>query len=339
MFWMVLIIVGGVLTGSFALPMKYTTRWKWEHTWAMFSIWTLLVIPWIAGFLSVPHLLTVFARAGTAAVLTVFILGCLWGISSVAFGFGIHRLGLGLGYSLMMGMIISLGALIPLFGSGGNELSTASLAAVFGGVAVILLGVCLSGWAAVARQHDQAPTKKESLGPARKSDLAVGLLVCAIAGVTAPMLNLAFVYGDTIRAHAVQLGASRTLAPNAVWAVTLLGGCVVNLTYTLSLVHKRQSWRVFVEPGTGIYFFYTLLMGLLWAASIITYGMAAANLGELGASAGWAAFNATGILWANCLGLLTKEWKGVGRKGRLIMNTGLAVLLAGVLLIGLAKAL
>jgi len=338
MSWMVMIVVAGILTGSFALPTKYATKWKWEHTWAMFSVWTLLVIPWLVAFLSVPQLLTVFAQAGTAAVLTVFVLGCLWGVSSVAFGFGIHRLGLGLGYSLMMGMIISLGSLVPLLTGDVDKLSTASLGAVLGGVAVILVGVGLSGWAAVTREKDQAAGTR-SAEPAREGSLAVGLIVCVVAGVTAPMLNLAFVYGDVIRARAVELGASNTLAPNAVWAVTLLGGCVVNLTYTLTMVHKNRTWQLFVETGTGIYFFYTLLMGLLWAGSIITYGMAAANLGQLGASAGWAAFNATGILWANCLGLMTKEWKGVGRRGLSIMKGGLLVLLGGVLLIGLAKAL
>lgn len=77
-------------------------------------------------------------------------------------------------------------------------------------------------------------------------------------------------------------------------------------------------------------------MGLLWAGSIIIYGMGAANLGRLGASIGWAAFNATGIFCANVLGVATHEWKGVGRKGRLVMVSGLAVLLIGIFLVKLA---
>jgi L-rhamnose-H+ transport protein len=337
MFWMAMIVLGGVLTGSFALPMKYTARWKWEHTWAAFSVWTLLVIPWLACLATIPHLWQVLAEAGAAAVLTVFGLGCLWGVSSAAFGLGIHYLGLGLGYSLMMGMIISLGALAPLLSGGAAKISAASLAAVIGGVAVILLGVVFSAWAAVLRQRDQTgatPTAET----AENRSFVTGFLVCMIAGVTAPMLNLAFVYGETIRNRAVEHGASPTLAPNAVWAVTLLGGFVVNLLTTLTMVHRRGTWRTFIAQGTGAYCFYTLLMGLLWAGSIIVYGMAAANLGELGASAGWAAFNAVGILWANCLGWYTKEWNGVGRKGMFAMQAGLAVLLLGVLLMGLAKA-
>jgi L-rhamnose-H+ transport protein len=234
-------------------------------------------------------------------------------------------------------MIISLGSLAPLLGGGTGSINARSLATVVGGVAVILLGVVLSGWAAVLRQRDQAG-RAPSAGTGENRSLLTGLIVCAIAGVTAPMLNLAFIYGETIRSRAVEHGASATLAPNAVWAVALLGGFVVNLLFTLTLVHRRGTWRTFTAPGTHVYYLYTLLMGLFWASSIIVYGMAAANLGDLGASAGWAAFNAVGILWANCLGWYTQEWRGVGRNGLLAMKAGLAVLLVGVLLMGLAKA-
>jgi len=335
MFWMAMVVLGGVLTGSFALPMKYTTRWRWEHTWAAFSVWTLLVIPWCACAASIPDLRQVLSEAGPVALATVFGLGCLWGVSSTAFGLGIHYLGLGLGYSLMMGMIISLGALAP-FLNGTTALHARTLATIGGGVLVILAGVVLSAWAAVLRQRDQAGAADAAASGPNRS-LLLGLIVCLIAGVTAPMLNVAFVYGQVIRDRAVVHGASATLAPNVVWAVTLLGGFVVNFTYTLGLVHRRGTWPTFVAPGVGVYYLYTLLMGLLWAGSIIVYGMAAANLGALGASAGWAAFNAVGILWANGLGWYTDEWRGVQRPGMRAMQAGLAVLVVGVVLMGLAK--
>ena len=80
-------------------------------------------------------------------------------------------------------------------------------------------------------------------------------------------------------------------------------------------------------------------MGLLWAGSIFIYGMATANLGELGPSIGWASFNAIGILWANILGILTGEWKNVSKKGLSVMAIGLLVLLGGVFIVGWANAL
>jgi L-rhamnose-H+ transport protein len=330
---MLAVIFAGILTGSFGLPMKYTTRWKWEHTWMMWTLWTLLVIPLAAGLATIPNLFTVLSQSGTVAILKVFLFGLVWGISAIAFGFGIHYLGLGLGYSLMMGMIIAIGSLFPLLAGGGDAVRPSSLLAMVFAVAVIVMGIALSTWAAVIKTKDQRP-KIESPNAEKKS-LAKGLVICLVAGATAPFLNFAFVYGDRIRETAVRLGTSRTLAPNAVWVVALFGGFIVNLTYTLVRVHKNKTWNLLRAKGTGIYYFYTFLMGLFWAGSIFIYGMGAANLGPLGASVGWAVFNAIGIFWANLLGILTREWQGVGRKGMLVMAAGLVVLLVGVFLVKL----
>ena len=328
MFWLLVVLFAGVMTGAFGLPMKYTTLWKWENTWTMWTVWTLLVIPLAAGFLTIPNLIEVLFQSGPAAVLKAFLFGMIWGVSAIAFGFGINYLGLGLGYSLMMGMIITLGSLFPLLTGGETGLS--SVLVIVGGVVVIICGVALSAYAAVIKANDQGAPGGE------KKSFRKGLLICVVAGLTAPFLNFAFVYGDTIRRTAVSLGASETVAPNAVWAVTLLGGFVVNLIYTLTLVSRNGVWGLFRAKGTRVYYLYTFVMGFLWAGSIIVYGMGAANLGALGGSVGWAAFNATGIFCANILGILTHEWKGVSPKGLRIMAAGLAVLLIGIFLVKLA---
>ena len=77
MFWMSVIILAGIMTGSFGLPMKYTTRWKWENTWTLWTIWTLLLIPIVAGFMTIPNLFSVLTQSGFIAVLKVFILGLI----------------------------------------------------------------------------------------------------------------------------------------------------------------------------------------------------------------------------------------------------------------------
>lgn len=331
---MIVVLLAGVMTGAFGLPMKYTKLWKWENTWFMWTVWTLLVIPLAAGFITIPDLLSVLSESGSAAVSRAFIFGLIWGISAIAFGFGIHFLGLGLGYSLMMGMIIAVGSLFPLVTGGGGNVSVSSILTVVFAVVVIILGVVFSAWAAVVKARDQEGVPGEA-APARQTFLK-GLVICVVAGLTAPFLNFAFVYGERIRETAVSLGVSQTVAPNAVWAVTLLGGFVVNLAYTVYLIRKNKNWRLFSLRGTLIYYFYTFIMGFLWAGSVIVYGMGAANLGELGGSVGWAAFNATGIVCANVLGIVTGEWKGVSKKGMRLMALGLAVLLVGIFLVKLA---
>ena len=34
MFWIAAAMFAVAWTGSFGLPMKFTTKWKWENTWA-----------------------------------------------------------------------------------------------------------------------------------------------------------------------------------------------------------------------------------------------------------------------------------------------------------------
>ena len=42
--------IAGLFQGSFVLPMTLTREWKWEHTWAAFSLLGMLVFNWlIAG--------------------------------------------------------------------------------------------------------------------------------------------------------------------------------------------------------------------------------------------------------------------------------------------------
>ena len=50
-----LVLVAGLLNGSFAAPMKGMTAWRWENSWLIFAITGLIIFPWIITFLTVPH--------------------------------------------------------------------------------------------------------------------------------------------------------------------------------------------------------------------------------------------------------------------------------------------
>lgn len=64
MFGIALALVAGICTGSFGFPMKFTSKWKWENTWSMWTVWTLLVVPWVIAFCAIPNLFEVFRQAG-----------------------------------------------------------------------------------------------------------------------------------------------------------------------------------------------------------------------------------------------------------------------------------
>jgi L-rhamnose-H+ transport protein len=338
MFGMILAAIAGLSNGSFGLPMKFTTKWKWENTWSMWSVWTLLVVPWIIAFLTIPNLLGVYSEASWGALLWVFLFGFIWGFSAIAFGTGLDYLGLGLGYSLMMGLIISVGALLPLVTEHPENILKLNGLAIIAGVVIIIVGVILNTWSAVMKEKDLVDSTTEDKHVEKKS-LLKGLIICVVAGVTAPALNYVFIYGEQLRATAERLSVGETLASISIWPIALLGGFLVNITYCTWLVNKNKVWGRYCEKGTCLYYLYTLIMGIFWAGSTAIYGMAAANLGKLGPSIGWAILLGTAILWANILGIFTGEWKGVSKKALWVMTAGLVVLLSGICIVGWAKFL
>ena len=57
-----LILLAGGCSGTFALPFKHNSLWKWENNWFIWSIIALLVAPWIMAFISIPDLGSVYAH-------------------------------------------------------------------------------------------------------------------------------------------------------------------------------------------------------------------------------------------------------------------------------------
>jgi len=60
---LVRIIFGGMLNGSFALPMKRMPFWKWENTWLVYSLIGMVVFPWLFAMATVPQLGQVYHQA------------------------------------------------------------------------------------------------------------------------------------------------------------------------------------------------------------------------------------------------------------------------------------
>jgi hypothetical protein len=46
----------GFFNSSFALPGRITKHWQWKHAWAMWSIWSCLVILWLMALMMMPCL-------------------------------------------------------------------------------------------------------------------------------------------------------------------------------------------------------------------------------------------------------------------------------------------
>ena len=109
-----IVVLAAILNGSFAAPSKRMTGWQWENSWLLFAFSGLLVVPWIVTFATVPNLVDVFGGASSATLIRIVLFGVAWGTGATLFGLGISRVGMALGFALILGITASFGSLFPL---------------------------------------------------------------------------------------------------------------------------------------------------------------------------------------------------------------------------------
>jgi L-rhamnose-H+ transport protein len=316
-----LTLAAGLLAGNCMLPMKFARRWPWESVWLVFSIVSLLILPWTLAFLTIGNPFVVYSELPARAFLTPGLFGAGWGVAQILFGLSVARLGMALGYAIVVGLGALLGTLIPLIVQHRDIAFSTRADQIWVGVVVMIAGIAVAAWAGRKREGAQAHGRYGS-----------AILIAILCGVLAPMLNYAFAFGGSIANEAVRLGRSSERAGYAVWPIALLGGLVPNVFYTLFLLARNGSWKSLradwrSEAWCGV------AMGGLWMGAFAIYGVGSVYLGALGTSAGWALFQIFMIMTATASGMLTAEWKGSPIAAKFGLAAGLVLLSAATVLI------
>jgi len=331
-----LAVLGGMLQGSFALPMKrLERRWRWENTWLIYSIVGLIVFPFILAYLTIPSLGRVYSAVPASAVALVAVFGFGWGLGSTLFGLGVSRVGMALAFAVILGITSSFGSLLPLLILNTGELWTHRGAMLLFALALAVVGIVLLAKAGAQRDKERSRAAGES---ASRGSFRTGLIICLAAGVLSPMLNFSFVFGKALQDAAVALGARPDLASNAIWAPALAAGFLPNALYPMLLLWKNKTWGNFTAPGVSAWYWLgAMLMGLLWYGGISLYGEGAAMMGPLGGVLGWPIFMSMNIIVGNVLGFLSGEWAGASTKTRSLSWSGIAILVAAIVVVALAS--
>lgn len=325
-FGVFLTILGGSMNGSFAVPMRRMRGWAWEHQWFTWAWSGLIVVPVAAGLITIPDLWGVWAATSTGTLALVALFGFLWGISGLLFGIGIERLGLALGYGIIIGISSALGAIGPLIAKHPEQLLTPTGIQTVVGVLVVVAGVV--GCTVAGRIREGA---REGSG-----SLAAGLMICLASGIGAPMMNFGLVYGSEIADNALRAGAGENNLVNAIWPVELAAGFVANAGYCGYLMFRGSGWRPLVAVSPGRNNSLGFLMGFLWMGGLVLYGYGSRLFGPLGLVFGWPIMMGTTVLAANVWGVVTGEWSGAPRAAKLWVGAGTTLLIGGVLIISLA---
>jgi L-rhamnose-H+ transport protein len=329
-----LVLFAGLLNGSFALPMKRMAAWKWENTWLVYSIIGMVACPWAYAVATVPHLAEVYDRASWHTLLMVLLFGFAAGTGSMLFGLGISRLGIALGFAIILGISASLGSLLPLAILHPDQLLSRQAQILIGGTLLVIFGIVFYAIAGRRRERETVPPNQV----APSSGFGVGLVICIVSGVLSAMLNFSFLFGKELQDLTLRLGGRPSATANPIWALAVTSGSISSIGYSIYLLQKNRSWHMFYDPGISVgYWFGGIVMGLLWFGSVAFYGMGAAALGSLGGIIGWPVLMAMIIITANLWGAITGEWAKASRRSFAYSWAGMAVLLLAVYIISLAS--
>ena len=323
-----LVVFGGVLQGSWALPMKRITSWKWENTWLIYSIVGLILLPVALAMGTVPSLASVYSQTPARVLLYVALGGLGWGVGSTLFGLGISRVGIGLGFAIILGITSSVGSLLPLAILHPSEIWTRRGLTLMIGVALCMAGIVFLSAAGSIRERTQVDPAKT----VPRSGFGTGLLICMASGILSSALNFGFVFGKPLQDAATALGAG-AMASTAIWVPALAAGFLANAGYSVYLLERNKTWHLFTKHPSPGYWLGSFIMGLFWFGGVSIYGLGAASMGALGGVIGWPVFMATIILVANILGYATGEWKGAGQRARSYSMVGMAILIAAIYVI------
>jgi len=328
------IIAGGIMQGTFAIGMKYARQWAWEHIWLVYSIVGLLLLPALIAALTVPHLWSVYQAVPAQVLVTTALFGLGWGCANVLCGLAFPRVGIALSFAIVIGLSASLGSLVPLVFQAPAKLSPASGWCVAGGVALALLGIGLLGW--VRRRYELGQSQGNRGG---LRDIKIGLILCILAGILAPMLNFSFAFGSRISAEAYAQGASRESAINAIWLIALLGGFLSNAGYCAVLLARNKSISRYFASRARSHWILAALMGTLWTLGLFCYGWGANLLGEMKAIVGWPMFQSITIVASTGVGIASGEWKGTPQWFVRNSCLGLLLLVGAIVLISVGNNL
>ncbi len=347
--------IGGFASGSFYIPYKRVKGWSWESYWIIGGLFSWLIVPPLAAWLTVPHFSEIISATSAATLGWTFFWGILWGIGGLMYGLGMRYLGMSLGNSVLLGFTSAFGALVPSIyynfvptegKTTFHELLTTSWGKiVLAGVVLCLLGIYICGRAGVLKEKElPEEKKKESI---KEFNLVKGLVVCTISGILSACFNYGIEAGGPMAEMANNFWKSAhpdattnfLYQNNVTYIVLLWGGLTTNFIWCMILNAKNKSFGDYTNRKTPLAnnYFFAALAGTIWFLQFFFYGMGESRLGN-GASS-WILHMAFIILVANLWGVALKEWKGVSAKTRFTITAGIIAILLSVILVGYGNSL
>lgn len=345
--------IGGFASGSFYVPYKKVKGWSWESMWILGGLFSWIIIPPIAAWLTIPGFAQIIESTDASILGYTFLFGLLWGIGGLTYGLGVRYLGVSLGSSVILGLSMVFGSLMPAIyyyfnkttGKQGIDYfftETAGICVLIG-LLVCILGIYLCAKAGILKEKSLA-----SLSAEAKSgyNFGLGIIVAIVSGILSACFNFGIESGKPMAEVANNVWKATNpdqgeflYQNNVTYIVILWGGFTTNFLWCIYLLFKNKSFSDYGNKSTPLTknFLLCAVAGTTWYLQFFFYGMGESRLGN-GASS-WILHMAFIILISNAWGIALKEWKGVSKLTYRAIIAGIAFIILSICIVGFAKTL
>lgn len=346
--------IGGFASGSFYIPYKKVRGWAWESYWIVGGLFSWLIVPPLAAWLTIPGFGEIIRQTEGSVIGLAYLFGVLWGIGGLTYGLGVRYLGVSLGSSIILGLCMVFGSLIPsvyydFFPKEGKDtfsmlINTKWGLTVIAGLVVCIIGIIICGKAGTMKEKQLTnATATDSHGMETKNEykFGLGLFVSIVSGILSACFNFGLEAGKPMANVANDLwkaahpGQGEFLFQNNVtYVVVLWGGLTTNFIWCMLLNARNKTFGDYTNKKTPLTrnYIFAALAGTTWFLQFFFYGMGESRLGNGPSS--WILHMAFIILVANMWGLILKEWKGVTQKTLTTVIIGIITIILSVLIVG-----
>lgn len=347
--------IGGFASGSFYIPFKKVKGWHWESYWIVGGLFSWLIVPPLAAWLTIPGFTEIINATGFNTLLITFFFGLLWGIGGLTYGLGVRYLGVSLGSSIILGLCMVFGALIPSIYYDfspvqGKDTFSMMCGSSWGltvllGLIVCILGIIICGKAGTMKEK-QLKVASDPHGVEVKTEykFALGMFVSIVSGVLSACFNFGLEAGQSMSAVANETwkvahpGEGEFLyRNNVIYVVLLWGGLTTNFIWCMILNARNKTFGDYTNKKTPLFsnYLFAALAGTTWFLQFFFYGMGESKLGNGPSS--WILHMAFIILVANMWGIILKEWKGVSKKTARTIAVGILTIILAVIIVGIGN--
>lgn len=351
--------IGGFASGSFYMPYKKVKGWHWESFWIVGGIFSWFIVPPLAAYLTIPGFADIIKGASGTALGITYLFGVLWGIGGLTYGLGVRYLGVSLGSSIILGLCMVFGAIIPsiyydVFPKEGKDTFSMLIGSNWGltvlaGLALCVVGIIICGKAGTMKESQLCGAgNTDPHGTEVKTEykFGLGMFVSIISGVLSACFNFGLEAGKPMADLANEIWKNSNpdqgnflYQNNVTYVVILWGGLTTNFIWCMILNARNKTFGDYTNRQTPLLknYIFSALAGTTWFLQFFFYGMGESKLGNGPSS--WILHMAFIILTANMWGLVLKEWKGVNKKTTTTIVLGIITIILSVLLVGYGNSI